>query len=143
MRTVMKGRSAVRLMIYSQDGFGLGHLRRNLNIATQVQRRAPQSVILIVADSPAAPFFRLPPRCDFIKVPTLVKVNTGLWSTDRLNLVNEELLAIRSEIMENVATGFRPHLVLVDHMPNGILGELAKPLRVLRERAPDAKIVLG
>ncbi len=139
----MKGRSALRMMVYSQDGFGLGHLRRNLNIAIQVQRQVPQSVVLIVADSPAAPFFRLPPRCDFVKIPTLVKVNTGVWSSDRLRLVNEELLAIRAEIMEDVATGFQPHLVLVDHMPNGVAGELARPLRVLRERARGAKIVLG
>ncbi|HEY3215790.1 MAG TPA: glycosyltransferase [Candidatus Eisenbacteria bacterium] len=139
----MKGRSALRIMVYSQDGFGLGHLRRNLNIAIQVQRQVPHSVILIVADSPAAPFFRLPPRCDFVKIPTLVKVNTGVWSSDRLRLVNEELLAIRSEIMEDVATGFRPHLVLVDHMPNGVAGELTKPLQTLREHARRAKIVLG
>ncbi|PYM08083.1 MAG: hypothetical protein DMD82_03715 [Candidatus Rokuibacteriota bacterium] len=139
----MKGRSAVRMMIYSQDGFGLGHLRRNLNIAIQVQRQVPRAVILIVADSPAAPFFRLPPRCDFVKIPTLVKVNTGVWSSDRLQLVNEELLSIRSEIMENVATGFRPNLVLVDHMPNGVSGELARPLQALRARAPRAQIVLG
>jgi len=139
----MTQRSAVRMMIYSQDGFGLGHLRRSLNVAIQVQRRAPESVILVVADSPAAPFFRLPPHCDFIKIPTLVKVNTGVWSSDRLHLVNEELLAIRSQIMENVAIGFGPHLVLVDHMPNGVLGELAQTLRALRAHARGARIVLG
>jgi hypothetical protein len=28
-----------------------------------------------IVDSPVAPFFELPSKCDFIKIPTMVKVN--------------------------------------------------------------------
>lgn len=135
--------SAVKILIYSQDGFGLGHLRRNLNICLQIIKRCPRASILIIADSPAAPFFKLPPQCDFIKIPTIVKVDTGVWRPNRLPMNYQEVLKIRSEIIQSAALGFRPHFFLVDHMPHGALGELAGPLQALKERCPETKIVLG
>ncbi|MFQ5628168.1 MAG: glycosyltransferase family protein [bacterium] len=140
----MKTRSdAARILIYSQDGFGLGHLRRNLNISLQIKKRSPSASILIVADSPVAPFFKLPPRCDFIKLPTIVKVDTGVWRPNRLPMNYRDLLYIRSEIIQNVALSFKPHVFLVDHMPHGALGELDWPLRVLKRYSPETKVILG
>jgi len=135
--------SVIRVLIYSQDGFGLGHLRRNLNICLQIKRRRPQASCLIIADSPAAPFFKLPSNCDFIKIPTIVKVDTGIWRPDRLPMNYRELLTIRSEIIQNVALSFRPDIFLVDHMPHGALGELARPLQMIKRYCPHTKIILG
>jgi len=132
-----------RVLIYSQDGFGLGHLRRNLNICTQIKKRRAQASCLIIADSPVAPFFRLPSNCDFIKIPTIVKVDTGVWRSDRLPMSERELLAIRSDIIRNVALSFKPDVFLVDHMPHGALGELAEPLQMLKQHSAHTKIVLG
>src|SRR6185369_15454427 len=122
------------LLIYSQDGFGLGHLRRNLNVAYRVWRSRPEVSVLVVADSPAAPFFVLPPRCDFVKIPTLVKVDSGVWRSDRLSLGHKEILSVRTRLLEGLVDSFRPDLMLVDHMPHGIFGELTSPLRILRRR---------
>ncbi len=135
--------SVVKILIYSQDGFGLGHLRRNLNICLQIIKRCPRASILIIADSPVAPFFKLPAQCDFIKIPTIVKVDTGIWRPNRLPMNYREVLKIRSEIIRSAALGFRPHFFLVDHMPHGALGELAGPLQALKEQCPETKIVLG
>lgn len=135
--------SATKILIYSQDGFGLGHLRRNLNICTQIKKRQPSASCLIIADSPVAPFFRLPPNCDFIKIPTIVKVDTGIWRPDRLAMGYRELLTIRSDMIRNVALSFQPDVFLVDHMPHGALGELADPLQILKKQSPHTKIVLG
>lgn len=134
---------APRMLIYSQDGFGLGHLRRNLNISLQIKKRCREASILIVADSPVAPFFKLPSKCDFIKLPTIVKIDTGVWRPNRLPMHHKDLLYIRSEIIQNVALSFKPHVFLVDHMPHGALGELEWPLRALRKYSPNTKIVLG
>ncbi|MDZ7291896.1 MAG: hypothetical protein ONB44_09720 [candidate division KSB1 bacterium] len=133
----------VKVLIYSQDGFGLGHLRRNLNICLQIKKLHPNASILIIADSPKAPFFKLPPQCDFIKIPTIVKIDTGVWRPDRLPMHYQELLGIRAEIIQNVALSFRPHIFLVDHMPHGALGELAKPLEMIKRYCPETKIILG
>lgn len=135
--------STVKVLIYSQDGFGLGHLRRNLNICAEIKKRRAEVSCLIIADSPVAPFFKLPPNCDFIKIPTIVKVDTGIWRPDRLSMGYRELLAIRSDMIQNAAIGFQPDVFLVDHMPHGALGELAEPLRVLKAKSPHTKIVLG
>ena len=139
----MTPKTPVRVLIYSQDGFGLGHLRRNLTISLQLKKRCPTASILIIADSPVAPFFKLPPQCDFIKIPTIVKVDTGIWRPNRLPMHYRELLAIRSEIIQNVALSFRPHVFQVDHMPHGALGELAEPLEALKRHCPQTKIILG
>jgi predicted glycosyltransferase len=133
----------MKILIYSQDGFGLGHLRRNLNICRRIRKHCPQATFLIIADSPVAPFFKLPPRCDFVKLPTIVKVDTGKWQPDQLPLSARELLGIRAEIISNVILSFRPDVFLVDHMPHGALGELAKPLQVLRKYSAHTKVVLG
>ncbi|MDQ7053599.1 MAG: glycosyltransferase [candidate division KSB1 bacterium] len=138
-----KQAGSIRVLIYSQDGFGLGHLRRNLNISLQIKKQCPSASILIIADSPVAPFFKLPPKCDFIKLPTIVKVDTGIWRPNRLPMHYQELLKIRADIIQNVMLSFRPHIFLVDHMPHGALGELARPLDVLKRTYPETRIILG
>ncbi len=139
----MISKNIPKILIYSQDGFGLGHLRRNLNICLQVKKLNPDASILIIADSPVAPFFKLPPKCDFIKIPTIVKVDTGVWRPDRLSMNYRELLNIRSEIIKNVAISFQPHVFMVDHMPHGALGELAEPLEMMKKFSPHTRVVLG
>ncbi len=139
----MTNTAAPKILIYSQDGFGLGHLRRNLNICLQIKKRSPDASILIIADSPVAPFFKMPPKCDFVKIPTIVKVDTGVWRPDRLTMPYRELLTIRSEIIKNVALSFQPDLFMVDHMPHGALGELAMPLEFIKKHSAHTKIILG
>ena len=133
----------MRILIYSQDGFGLGHLRRNLNIIHQVKKKNPQASILIIVDSPVAPFFELPPGCDFIKIPTVVKVDYGVWQSKHLPMDSRKLLQVRSEIIKNVALNFQPDYFLVDHMPQGALGELATPLQMMKQYSPRTRAILG
>ncbi len=135
--------AVTKFLIYSQDGLGLGHLRRNVNICYQIKKRCPQASCLIIADSPVAPFFKLPSHCDFIKIPTLVKVDTGVWRAERLTVQQHELMSLRAELIRNVLSGFQPDVFLVDHMPHGALGELLEPLAELRRSRPQTKIILG
>lgn len=135
--------AVTKFLIYSQDGLGLGHLRRNVNICYQIKKRCPQASCLIIADSPVAPFFKLPSHCDFIKIPTLVKVDTGVWRAERLAVQQHELMAMRAELIRNVLSGFQPDVFLVDHMPHGALGELLEPLAELRRHSPQTKLILG
>ena len=64
-------RQGVRALVYCQDSLGLGHLRRNINIAHEMSRQAPDTTFLFIADSPSAPFFKLPPNSDFIKLKSI------------------------------------------------------------------------
>src|SRR5205823_1427010 len=57
-------RSALRIAIYSQDGLGLGHLRRTTLIGRRLLEVAPDSAILLFVDSPVGPIFALPVGMD-------------------------------------------------------------------------------
>ena len=46
-----------RIMMYSQDGFGLGHMRRTTSIARQILNTRPDACVLTVADSRLGLFF--------------------------------------------------------------------------------------
>jgi predicted glycosyltransferase len=134
----------IRVLIYCQDSLGLGHLRRNINIAQQLSRLAPGTDFLFVTDSPLAPFFALPPESDFVKLPTLVKVDAGVWRAHLLPLVAIDLIgSIRSRIIKEVALNFRPDVLLVDHMPHGARGELVESLQSLRRESPQTHLILG
>ena len=53
--------SPMRLMIYAQDGLGLGHMRRTTSIAAELIKLRPDSMVLTVEDSPLGNFFRTSP----------------------------------------------------------------------------------
>jgi predicted glycosyltransferase len=130
-----------RLLIYSQDGQGLGHLRRTSAIAAEFLRACPDACVLTVSDSPLGTFFGIAPNQDYLKLPSLVKTGTGVWHSLSLPLPNNELLALRRDLICSAALSFRPDIVLVDHMPHGALGELLPTLVALR--STPAKLVLG
>ena len=49
--------SAPRVLMYSQDGFGLGHMRRTHFIAGQLLRVCPDAQILTLSDSRLSELF--------------------------------------------------------------------------------------
>src|SRR5215217_8500039 len=111
-----------RLMIYCQDGLGLGHLRRTSNIARAVLERASDCAVLVVSDSPVTPFFSSLSGTDHLKLPTVIKQRET--SHHRLPLTLHETLRLRSRLILEAFKEFRPDAVLVDHLPVGALGEL-------------------
>ena len=132
-----------RLMIYSQDGLGLGHMRRTTSIATELIRVCPDSAVITLADSPLGNFFKTTPNHDYVKLPSIEKVRPGDWRAVNLPLGFDHVLGIRMQILRSVALNFRPDILLVDHMPHGAMGELKPSLEALRRAVPEAKLVLG
>src|SRR5262249_41423880 len=53
------------------------------------------------------------------------------------------VLAIRTGLLCGLIESYRPNLVLVDHMPHGIFGELTRPLSNLRRQRRQARVMLG
>jgi predicted glycosyltransferase len=134
---------AYRFAIYSQDGMGLGHLRRNTLIGQRILEAAPGSSILLIADSPVAPFFRLPAGMDFIKLPSICKIGPGQWQPTLQPENERDVQELRSALLSVVLESYRPDLLLVDHMPVGAKGELTPALQALRKANPSCAIVLG
>jgi predicted glycosyltransferase len=132
-----------RVLLYSQDGLGLGHLRRTNSIARALVAATGNASVLTVLDSPLGPFFELGPGQDCIKLPSIVKVSPGVWRPSGLPGTFAEVSAVRQALLRTLTESFRPDLLLVDHMPHGATGEMLPVLHELGSLASPPKRVLG
>ncbi|MEM9625390.1 MAG: glycosyltransferase [Pseudomonadota bacterium] len=133
--------SAARLLIYSHDTFGLGHLRRCRVIAHHLVERYRQLSILILSGSPIIGSFDFKARVDFVRIPGVIKLRNGNYTPLSLHLDIEQTLAMRSSIIQHTAEIFDPHLFLVDKEPLGLRGEVEGTLEMLKDRG--TRLVLG
>jgi len=131
----------VRLLIYTQDGLGLGHLRRASSVAAEFLRGEPEGSVLTISDSPLGSLLRDVPNHDYLKLPSIVKAGPGDWRPHSLPMNIAEMRQLRARLILEAATAFRPDAVLVDHMPHGAMGELIPTLDLLRDT--PTHVVLG
>jgi len=85
----------------------------------------------------------LPKGIDFIKVPSLIKVDTGNYSPLGLRISRQKAKAIRASVIQSAALQFKPKLFVVDHVPAGTYGELLPTLWMLKELDDPPVVVLG
>ncbi|HLE45348.1 MAG TPA: glycosyltransferase [Methylomirabilota bacterium] len=138
----VRGPSGYRILIYSHDSFGLGHLRRCRAIAHALVEHHKKLNVLILSGSPIIGRFSFRARVDFVRVPGIIKLRNGDYTSLNLDVNIEHTLALRASIIEHTARVFDPHLFLVDKEPLGLLGEVAKTLRMLKRRG-GCRLVLG
>ena len=131
-----------RVLIYSHDSFGLGHLRRCRAIAHALVEQHKKLNVLILSGSPIIGRFSFRARVDFVRVPGIIKLRNGDYTSLNLDVNIEHTLALRASIIEHTAQVFDPHLFLVDKEPLGLLGEASKTLRMLKRRG-GCRLVLG
>ena len=143
MDTNLNNSFAPRVATYSQDGLGLGHMRRTHLIARQFLGLRPDASVLTLSDSQMGQFFSPTPNHDYLKLPSIVKDGPGLWRAANLALPFDQVLAMRQELICSALLNYRPHVLLVDHMPHGAMGELLPALDALRASGLGTKIVLG
>lgn len=130
-----------RILIYSHDSFGLGHLRRCRAIAHAIVDRFKGVSVLILSGSPIIGSFDFLPRVDFVRIPGVVKLHNGEYQSLGLHIDLDQTMAIRAAIIEQTAETFRPDLFLVDKEPLGLKGEVGRTLKMLKARG--ATLVLG
>ncbi len=129
------------VLMYSHDGVGLGHMRRNATIASRLVRHFPDINILMMVGCQTGVFFDLPPRVDFIKLPSIRKVATNTWESRSLRVSKEVAGRLRANLIRMAAQSLEPDVVLVDHVPAGVWDELLPTFEALRDG--PTKIVLG
>jgi len=130
-----------RILIYSHDSFGLGHLRRCRAIAHAMVEAMPRLSVIILSGSPIIGSFDFRPRVDFVRVPGVIKLSDGAYSSHSLRLGIEDMLKLRASIIEHTADVFAPDILLVDKEPLGLRGEVEPTLRTLKARG--TRLVLG
>jgi len=130
-----------RVLIYSHDSFGLGHLRRCRAIAHSLVEAHSGVSVLILSGSPIIGSFDFRSRVDFVRIPGVIKLRNGEYVSLSLHIDIEETLAMRSSIIHHTADIFDPDLLIVDKEPLGLRGEVRPTLDLLRERGTP--MVLG
>jgi predicted glycosyltransferase len=130
------------VLLYSHDGHGLGHLRRNLNIAHALLEQRPGAAVLLLAGLPGVPGVPLPAGADLIKLPSIRKVHTDRWQPRSLGVGSRRLNALRADLIAATARSYQPDLLVVDYLPAGMGHELADVIEALAIRG-RTRIVLG
>ena len=134
-------RAGPRILIYSHDTFGLGHLRRCRAIAHSLVEENRDMSVLILSGSPIIGSFDFRTRVDFVRVPGVIKLRNGEYTPLNLHMDIEETIKLRSSIIRHTADIFDPDLFLVDKEPLGLRGEVSETLELLRQRGTP--LVLG
>ncbi len=130
-----------RVLIYSHDSFGLGHLRRCRAIAHSLVEHDRDLTVLILSGSPIISSFDFADRVDFIRLPGVIKLNNGDYGSHSLNLSIDQTVTLRAGIIREVAERFEPDIFIVDKEPHGLRGEVRDTLDLLKERGTH--LVLG
>ncbi len=130
-----------RILIYSHDSFGLGHLRRCRAIAHALVQHDPNVSVLILSGSPIIGNFDFRDRVDYVRLPGVVKLQNGEYVPLKLPMDIEETVALRAAIILPTAAAFDPDVFIVDKEPHGLRGEVLETLHMLKQRGTF--LVLG
>jgi predicted glycosyltransferase len=139
--TVPRKSNNKRVLIYSHDSFGLGHLRRCRKIAHSLVARRKAASVLILSGSPIIGSFDFRTRVDFVRIPGVIKLRNGEYSSLSLHMDIAEVLELRAAIIRHTAEVFAPDLLIVDKEPLGLRGEMHDTLRIMK--AAGSRLVLG
>lgn len=130
-----------RILMYSHDTFGLGHLRRCRTIAHSLVENYRGLSVLIISGSTIAGAFDYRVRVDFVKIPSVIKLHNGDYTSLDRHTDLHDTLEMRSSIILHTAETFQPDIFIVDKEPLGLRGELEDTLTFLKTRGTT--LVLG
>ena len=136
-----------RVALYGHDTLGLGHLRRNLALASAFAADRPGSDagdgadVLLLTGAAEVGMFERPEGVDALVVPGVQKDDAGGYAPRRLRTHLAGVVELRRSMLTNALLSFAPDLLVVDKAPWGFGGELADVLPQLA--AMGTRLVLG
>jgi predicted glycosyltransferase len=137
----MAGNNTFNILMYSHDTYGLGHIRRTMAIATQIQQ--PDTNILIISGSPIVGRFDFPENIDFVRIPGMIKKSNDVYVPHSIKIHPKHALDIRKNIITATARTFKPHVFIVDKVPLGLKREIIPTLKFLKRQTYPVKTILG
>jgi predicted glycosyltransferase len=130
-----------RVVIYSHDTFGLGHLRRSRAIANAIVEECPSTSVVIISGSPVIGNFEFGSGVDYIRIPGVTKLPDGDYRSLNLNVELDEAVGLREALILQAVKSFRPDVFIVDKEPTGFRGEVIPALDYLQRAG--CRLVLG
>lgn len=130
-----------RILMYSHDTFGLGHLRRCRTIAHALVEHYSGLSVLIISGSAIAGAFDFRARVDFVKIPSVIKLHNGEYNSLVQHIDIGETIRMRESIIRHTAETFKPDIFIVDKEPMGLQGEIIETLAYLK--SVNTTLILG
>lgn len=130
-----------RVLVYSHDSFGLGHVSRCRTIANAIVESDASASVLILSGSPMIGSYEFRSGIDFVRVPGVVKNISGEYDSANLRVGVDHTMEMRARIIRDTADIYRPDLFIVDKEPLGLRGEVLPTLKMLKARGTP--LVLG
>ncbi|MCC4106958.1 glycosyltransferase family protein [Serratia ureilytica] len=137
----MQGKSSPRIAFYSHDTMGLGHIRRNILLASDVLNRLPDTEILLISGVRESGAFHLPKGADSVTLPTYLKTPEGHYRPRSLGSNVDHLVNLRKNIIYAALDAFDPDIAIIDNVPRGAMSELNPSLPMLKKK--NTHLILG
>jgi len=132
-----------RVLLYSHDTYGLGHLRRNLAITAHIlHRKKPYSAMLLTG-SPVIGSWPMPEGLHVCPLPAVIKTAAEKYESRDPSQSFASVKARRETLILESIRQYRPDIFLVDHAPAGMKGELLNSLAFIHAHMPGTRVVLG
>lgn len=117
-----------RVLIYSHDTFGLGHLRRSRAIANAIVSGDGRAEAVIVSGSPVMDRFAFAPGVRTVRLPPVTKFPDGGYGSRDPGVPMDRTVELRTDIIARTCADFDPDMIIVDKEPAGFHGELLPAL---------------
>lgn len=126
-------RRPLRIALFTHDTYGMGHVRRALNIIDEIVLRRPDAAILLATGSPAVgALLGRHPNLDIVKLPTVAPTGGSDDKPSHLPIGDGAIIRIRRKVLSALLGEFRPDALYVDNFALGARKELAPALGMLR-----------
>jgi predicted glycosyltransferase len=123
--SVARTEQQYRILFFTHDGSGLGHLRRLTRISESMQ--GPCSCLFVSGHGEMS--WMVPPSSEFINLPShdrILRSKSRYWGREPFWQEDEKTsLAFRNEILNAVFNAYNPHAIIVDYLPLGKYDELS------------------
>lgn len=130
-----------RIIFYSHDTFGLGHIRRTQKLANEIA--GEDKSMLIICASPKASSYSSSQGIEYLNLPGFTKQVTGQYVPRSLNIPIDEFVNLRASLILSAARAFQPDVFIIDKEPLGVKRELVPALEYLKIQNKNCKIICG
>ncbi len=131
-----------RIVFYSHDSFGLGHYRRSLKIARSIAAQLGPLEGVFLTGSAWSHLFTPPRGFRVVKLPAVVKVDSGVYASREPGRPLATTLRARRGRIAKTLAALVPDLLIVDNVPCGLHGEVLPCLRDLKA-AGGTRLILA
>ena len=134
--------SGRRVLLYSNDTYGNGHLRQSFELAERLAGLPDVESVLVVGAAPRPIAGERPKGVDLITLPAVIEEG-ATYRSQTLGVGLADLVRFRGDVITKVVDSFHPDLIVVGNDPVGFEAELWPLFRRFVETRSRPRLVLG